>query len=813
MLSPEPLVLKLQTVGSVGAPFPAGSYVSCFYDPVRTKPGFKRGTIDKLVRRIEVLEHAVSHQRDGGSSSPRLAAASATHDPVVTNTDLEGLGTANFSALAMQIQNLTSSISFLSQSIVPGSGSPGSQLDASRNNDKHRCKRQRSGSEETQQPRHKKPSCEASEELELSSHFLTGTHLEDLLDAYFMNIHPWIPMIHMTTFRRKIQGLDEAADPPLILHAMLAAALRPMNAASGDRISAGRIEREVERSRNIVITRATNSLTVEDLQALIIVAFMHIGNGEPLRAWPIVALLTRTVEYLQLSVEEGDADVPEAFLRPKPLPPPSDWMEQEELANICRICFVLTGWNIGLTADNVSRRLPICGTHWNRDNPALSPYFGVWDKSAAKISNSVAFLPAHYESPGQSAGTSGADFEITPPGAQKLQSPTAHIDTSAIGAFAYYVESLESLCRINMYFLNQKIDFSNRQDVSSWLTRFKELDLRLVHWRTILPAKWKDPEVPPPEATAALDPNMTLAHITHNTSMILLHQRIGYPEPQLKGIKLPNFNSAKTCQSAAIETANIAMKYLAHAPETMPLSPHFSFCSYVSARVLLVHCQYYGLALDPKFSILVKCLQEASRRWLFSQERSSTPSLSVQLADHLQFLHKRCLDDPTFYLRVVGSVESDVSRVTGGQLGDDMQRSQNRCEANHPSEQFLSAVATAEFATALQLGQPSTSISVEMPLGAPGRNILSDENPQHWTPSSDVPESRGSKSSTEPQDELSNILQTLTDQSYAVMDRVISLDDFNFDAASYDLAQMPTVPASSDWAPEIYGYVAREHHW
>lgn len=69
--------------------------------------------------------------------------------------------------------------------------------------------------------------------------------------------------------------------------------------------------------------------------------------------------------------------------------------------------------------------------------------------------------------------------------------------------------------------------------------------------------------------------------------MILLHQRIGYPEPQLKGIKLPNFNSAKTCQSAAIETANIAMKYLAHAPETMPLSPHFSFCSYVSARVLL----------------------------------------------------------------------------------------------------------------------------------------------------------------------------------------------------------------------------------
>lgn len=106
-------------------------------------------------------------------------------------------------------------------------------------------------------------------------------------------------------------------------------------------------------------------------------------------------------------------------------------------------------------------------------------------------------------------------------------------------------------------------------------------------WKTLLPAKWKDPEVPPPEATAALDPNMSLAHMTHNTSMILLHQRIGYPEPQLKGIKLPNFHSAETCQLAAIETANIAMKYLARAPESMPLSPHFSFCGYISARVLL----------------------------------------------------------------------------------------------------------------------------------------------------------------------------------------------------------------------------------
>jgi hypothetical protein len=109
----------------------------------------------------------------------------------------------------------------------------------------------------------------------------------------------------------------------------------------------------------------------------------------------------------------------------------------------------------------------------------------------------------------------------------------------------------------------------------------------LNSWKMFLPPKWKDPNVPREITTTALDPNMTLAHITHNTSMILLHQRIAYPERRLKSIKLPNFHSAETCQSAAIETTLSTVKYLTHAPPNMPLSPHFAFCVYVSARVLL----------------------------------------------------------------------------------------------------------------------------------------------------------------------------------------------------------------------------------
>lgn len=53
---------------------------------------------------------------------------------------------------------------------------------------------------------------------------------------------------------------------------------------------------------------------------------------------------------------------------------------------------------------------------------------------------------------------------------------------STIGAFAYRVEATESLSRVTTFFLQQKINYRDRQEMGSWLMRFKELDLRLVRY-------------------------------------------------------------------------------------------------------------------------------------------------------------------------------------------------------------------------------------------------------------------------------------------------------------------------------------------
>lgn len=66
-----------------------------------------------------------------------------------------------------------------------------------------------------------------------------------------------------------------------------------------------------------------------------------------MKAWPIVASLTRTVDFLRLSVEEDSEKSPEAFLRPPTLPPPTDWIEEEERRRVFWNIFILDRYAVG----------------------------------------------------------------------------------------------------------------------------------------------------------------------------------------------------------------------------------------------------------------------------------------------------------------------------------------------------------------------------------------------------------------------------------------------------------------------------------
>jgi len=134
-------------------------------------------------------------------------------------------------------------------------------------------------------------------------------------------------------------------------------------------------------------------------------------------------------------------------------------------------------WNTSLTSNDVRRRLPADGGLWHKEETVLTPYFGIWDRSAAKMGNSIVFLPAHYPSPEQVVTEPPPETPSTSTTATKKND---NVDMTTVGAFAYCIEATESLNRVIAYFLQQRINFQDRQEVGNWLTRFKELDLRLV---------------------------------------------------------------------------------------------------------------------------------------------------------------------------------------------------------------------------------------------------------------------------------------------------------------------------------------------
>jgi hypothetical protein len=92
--------------------------------------------------------------------------------------------------------------------------------------------------------------------------------------------------------------------------------------------------------------------------------------------------MTRTVEQLQLSVEDEDQPRPAEQLikRMAFLPPAKTWIEREERRRVFwnvflmdRFCSIATGSNFSLTSADVKRRLPCEGALWEEGKALQTP--------------------------------------------------------------------------------------------------------------------------------------------------------------------------------------------------------------------------------------------------------------------------------------------------------------------------------------------------------------------------------------------------------------------------------------------------------
>lgn len=417
--------------------------------------------------------------------------------------------------------------------------------------------------------------------------------MRELVNIYFNRIHPWIPILHRPYIDAALESQDEKPSEVVLL-AIVAVTIRFY--ACGQQMQ----ELYHRRYHDAVILACMHSFSVETLQASIIIAFNTVGSGKGPTSWSIVSSATRIVEQLGLAVEEEESNQNKLLNRIGFLPPTKNWTEKESFRRIfwCiflldRFCSVATGWNTGLPIDHIKRRLPVEGCFWRDQVNKKAKFFDIDNN--------------------------------------KLE---ADVDTDAIGGLAYLIEASECLNRVATFLLQESVDLSNSDSLRHWFERFQSLDAMLVRWKTFLPMRWQVAGI---DATGKMDENLTLAHVTHNTSVIMLHQVIAYPDAMLRD-HLPSENATKTCILAAGEIATIAAKFIANTTVVIP--PTLSFCLFIAARALLADSNHSNKLVDSNFEILLQALQEGSSRWVGPNRTSERDNLAGQFADRLEVAWK-----------------------------------------------------------------------------------------------------------------------------------------------------------------------------
>ncbi|CAK7212201.1 hypothetical protein SCUCBS95973_001364 [Sporothrix curviconia] len=611
--------------------------IDCVYDDTRSRPGMRSGAIEHLNQRISTLEQMFLGQgvlwQQVASCLESAAGAAGRKDPTDHSHHNNGSNWGIPRDMLHASENLhdyTAKLRTTLLALGDGAGAAGDGRGSGDANDAQNppSKRQKktngfnansnanahasTSTADTESfngiPAAPTPSMDLPEDLQAA-----------LVDIYFQRLHPWIPMLHELQFRQKLAIPAQRPRLVNILYAITSLCIRFSDDARLGANWAARAQL-AKMCRDTVILQSMQSFSVENLQALIICAFDTISSGQSPSAWSIIGSMTRTVEQLQLSVEDEDqqhaASAPSASSRANALirriaflPPARDWVELEERRRVFwnvflmdRFCSIATGWNLSLTSADVKRRLPCEGCFWEEGRIEVpTPYFGVSEPPPPPPSN-----------PG--ADASPAD---------------KNNDQTSLGAFAYCIEATESLSLVTSFFLQQALDVTDSQSVQLWLLRFKQLDLRLVRWKLFLPERWRDANSR--NADNNIDPNLVVAHMTHNTAVVLLHQGIAYPSSEWlsvlpAAIRLPSPSSAETCLAAATEVAAIAAHVLRET--SLLTSPQIAFCLFICGRMVLAHSLYYRLPLPAVFDSMTDSLWEISRRWRGADSRDNSSNNS-----------------------------------------------------------------------------------------------------------------------------------------------------------------------------------------
>jgi hypothetical protein len=407
--------------------------------------------------------------------------------------------------------------------------------------------------------------------------------LYQLVDAYFKHINVWLPLLDRKSTLDRLFGASalEEADR-VLLHAIIAVALR---FSKDPRLTLETRQHYHKTSKQKVQLFGLENSSVRSLQALVILALDVTGdtNGPP--GWNLIALISRSVVQLGLSVEATSSLTAPMYpsiatLRASVLPEAKTWIEDEERRRLFwavylldRYATIATAFEFALDDKEVDRRLPCRDDLFAANKPVDTRAFRAQDRARY----TTAILDAH-------------------------------------GHFSYHCELLGILGHIHQ-FLKRPIDIGSLQDVEQWQGTYRALDSELNAWHFSLPDEFSN-------ITRLMKSNMPSKnvsvgwvglHAAYALTVIRLNSSAAYPS-QSSAIFASSYSAMQRCLGAVDSVRQLA-QFVSMSGLLDRLGPPFAFAIWVCARVTLVHGSTMDHEVDPDIGFFVNVLSNMGQFW------------------------------------------------------------------------------------------------------------------------------------------------------------------------------------------------------
>jgi hypothetical protein len=228
---------------------------------------------------LEVLENASVAVRQVDDATPNNESTGVDGR---TQTHLAG----SLGALTTAIQTLSNKIESLDhaslanngKSILTASKRYATREDDENASDRH-SKRIRAQDDHQSPPRISSQDSSPSDVWESSAH-LPLELINDVVLLYFIRVHNWIPILHWKHFKQKIRQQGGREQYTVILDAMVVSTLK-LVAREKYHLSGDDVQRISSKCRESLLLKAMQSLSVKNLQALVILVFTDVSSPPP----------------------------------------------------------------------------------------------------------------------------------------------------------------------------------------------------------------------------------------------------------------------------------------------------------------------------------------------------------------------------------------------------------------------------------------------------------------------------------------------------------------------------------------------------